>query len=397
LDEIFDELFANKRKLFQIQNLNREISDSEIQYFDLTFIATGITEYPLICLIKDVSDFARQKQTIVQQKNEIALLENMLARRNEFLSASILGESEPVDAVRTFIDKLSRVPTASILLLGESGTGKNLVANIIHYSSKTSKSPFVEINCAAIPETLLESELFGYEKGAFTNAVNARKGLIEDADEGTLFLDEIGELPLNTQAKLLSFLESRKFRRLGSNVEREVNLRLIAATNRNLDEMVSDGQFREDLLFRLNVVTIKLPPLRELANDVLIIASHFVQIFNSEFNKNVKGLTTDAQNLLLNYGWPGNVRELSNCIERAMIFIESDLIDANDLVLGSQKTTPSPGSWTIPHQGIDLEDVEQQLIKSALSLSNGNKSHAARLLGLTRDTLRYRLEKYNLE
>jgi two-component system response regulator AtoC len=395
LDSILEELMQNKRSSFFIPNLERRVTDTEIFYFDLMLLSLKDKSMPIICLIKNVSEIVINKQILVQQKNEIKLLENLLGHRTQFHTASILGNSPKIGQVKLMIDKLAKVPTATVLLLGESGTGKNLVANKIHYSSNKPDTPFIEINCAALPETLLESELFGYEKGAFTHAINTRKGLIEEADGGTLFLDEIGELPVKTQAKLLSFLESKKFRRLGSNVEKKVNIRLIAATNRNLEAMVNEGTFREDLLFRLNVVTIHLPSLRELDMDISMIGLHFIKVFNLEFKKEVRGFTKNALNKLLAYKWPGNVRELSNCIERAMIFIESNYIDEDDLILGQQVKSSKQELWEIPTSGLNLEQIEKRLIESALLRANGNKSKAAKLLGLTRDTLRYRIEKYN--
>ncbi len=397
LENTLREVLAGKRGNFTLEYINRLLENGEERYFNLSFFKTGDSEVPLFCLVEDTTDAAFQKQQIAQQKNEILLLESYLSAKGDFLSASILGESEPIEKIRQMIEKISRIPAATVLLLGESGTGKSLVAKVIHYSSRESKTPFVEINCAAIPETLLESELFGYEKGAFTGAVGSRKGLLEEADDGTLFLDEIGELPLKLQAKLLSFLETRKFRRLGSNTEINVKVRLIAATNRNLDEMISKGEFREDLLYRLKVVTINLPGLRELDRDVILIANHFLQIFNIEFKKHVSGFSKEAEQKLLNYQWPGNVRELSNVIERAMIFIETDKIEASDIALHHKEDDNGDGRWTVPVDGISLENVEKQLILSALERAGGNKSQAARLLGLSRDTFRYRLEKFNLD
>jgi transcriptional regulator with PAS, ATPase and Fis domain len=261
------------------------------------------------------------------------------------------------------------------------------------------EAPFVEINCAALPEHLIESELFGYEKGAFTHATAERRGLFEEAAGGTIFLDEIGDLPLKLQAKLLSVLESKKFRRLGSNKPIEVKARIISATNRDLKKEVNRKMFREDLFYRLNVISITLPPLRVLKEDILIIATHLLKVFNIEFKKQVKGFSKNARQALLNYSWPGNVRELSNCLERTMIFIEKDWIEASDLVIYEQlslRPEPTMQQWTLPNDGIVLEDLERHLIDSALQRTGNNKSKAARLLGLTRDTLRYRLEKYKL-
>jgi transcriptional regulator with PAS, ATPase and Fis domain len=257
----------------------------------------------------------------------------------------------------------------------------------------------VEINCAALPEHLIESELFGYEKGAFTHAMTTKPGLLEEAQEGTIFLDELGEMPLNMQVKLLNVLETRKFRRLGSNKSIEVNFRVIAATNLDLRNEVNEKRFREDLFYRLNVVSFTMPSLREMGEDIVIISEYLLKLFNIEFKKVVKGFTEKARQILLSYPWPGNVRELSNCLERAMIFANKDTLDASDLVvLKSQtnNTQQTAGQWTIPPGGIVLEEVERQLILSALEQSGNNKSKAARLLGLTRDTLRYRLEKYQL-
>jgi len=247
---------------------------------------------------------------------------------------------------------------------------------------------------------LIEAELFGYEKGAFTHAASAKPGLLEAADGGTLFLDEIGELPLNMQAKLLSTIESKSFRRLGSTRQRKAEMRIIAATNRDLKAEVAAKTFREDLFFRLNVVSISLPPLRELGEDVILIAERFVELFNIQLNKRVKGFSSAARKALLGHLWPGNVRELSNCIERAMIFIEASEIDVQDLALiapAADGAETDPVCWTVPPAGIDLEEVERRLILSALEQAGNNKSKAARLLGLTRHTLRYRMEKHGLE
>lgn len=338
---------------------------------------------------------------MVQQENEIRLLESILDSQKEFISGSILGNSPPIRRLRQTIEQLSQVPNATILLEGESGTGKNLVARVIHFSAQEKQSPFVEINCAAIPETLIEAELFGYEKGAFTGAAQARAGLLEEANGGTLFLDEIGELPIHVQAKLLSFLESRRFRRLGSTREQEVQLRLISATNRNLEEMIEKGQFRQDLYYRLNVVKLHLPPLRQLGEDILYIAENFLTVFNIEFKKHITGFTPEARRKLLAYSWPGNVRELRNVLERAMIFARGPLLDASDLDLfaaeaGAEQSEAIPDRFSLPEEGISLEALEKHLLRQALERAGGNQSRAARLLGLSRDTFRYRLEKYKL-
>jgi len=271
---------------------------------------------------------------------------------------------------------------------------------VIHYLSFAANAPFVELNCAAIPENLLEAELFGYEKGAFTNAIKSKKGLLEEADGGTIFLDEIGEMPLNLQAKLLHVLETRKFRRLGSTQEKRVTVRCIAATNRDLKTAVEQKQFREDLYYRLNVVSLEMPPLRALGEDVVTLATHFLALYNLDFKKRVAGFSAEATHMLRAYHWPGNVRELRNVIERAMIFCEAAEIRGHDLalpVVSEHALSPVATAFILPENGLQLEEVEKSFLMQALSLAQGNKTRAAALLGLTRDTFRYRLEKYAIE
>lgn len=394
LEKIVRDISNGRKKQFVIHNILREI-DGRNYFFSFYLFPLPEEEGRVIFIATDVTEKTENRQKILQQQNEILLLQRLFANQSHILSSSILGNSPPIRHLRKMVEKISRTPSSTILLQGESGTGKNLVARVLHYNSIRAKYPFVEINCAAIPEPLLEAELFGYEKGAFTNAFTKKQGLLEEAHQGTLFLDEIAEIPLKLQAKLLSVLESKTFRRLGSNIEHKVEFRLIAATNRNLPELVRKGEFREDLYFRLNVIALHLPPLRELGEDVFIIADHFRQVFNKEFKKNILGFSEDAKEALLNYHWPGNVRELSNCIERAMIFSEGPLIQKDELVFQYQ-LSPAQSRWELPEEGVNLEKIEIQLIKDALKRAGGNKTKAARLLGLSRDTLRYRLEKYNL-
>ncbi len=395
LEPIMRELIIGERNRFTLKFVQREFK-GKIRYYHFHLLKGQTDTCPIVFFAQDATEQALNRQKILQQRNEILLLQQMAAERRHFLSSSILGNSPPIRQLREMVQKIARVSSSSVLLLGESGTGKNLVANVIHYNSSKAKYPFVEINCAAIPESLLEAELFGYEKGAFTTAINAKQGLLEEAHQGTLFLDEIAELPLKLQAKLLSVLEAKTFRRLGSNKQREVEFRLIAATNRDLADLVRRGEFREDLFYRLNVVSLKLPPLREMGDDVLIIADHFRQVFNLEFKKDVRGFSPEARQALLSYHWPGNVRELSNCIERAMIFTEGPVVEAEQLLLQPLFKEERKSRWEVPEEGLDLENVEVQLIRSALEKAGGNKTKAAQLLGLTRDTLRYRMEKYHI-
>src|SRR5216117_2867092 len=253
------------------------------------------------------------------------------ARGKEYSVAAILGQHPHIDAVRAFVGRMAAVPRPTVLLLGESGTGKNLVARAIHYSSPHSVGRFVEINCSALPANLLEAELFGYKKGAFTDARESKRGLIEVADGGTLFLDEIAELAPELQAKLLNVLESRRFRRLGGTEELEVSLRLVTATNRNLEELVQAGRFRADLYYRVGVAAMTLAPLREIASDIPLLAEHFRELFAQEFKKKIDRIDPPALETLGSWRWPGNVRELRNVIERAMIFSEGPVLRQADL------------------------------------------------------------------
>ena len=404
--EFFPEFIGNEEEIrnvlkkksvgFRLDYVNRTDTMGQLRFFHLLVLSENKSDFGVV-IIEDATERAKMVQEMNQQKYELLLYKSNSEFRRQFLSESFLGQSPAVHHIRDTIDKISKVPTSTVLLLGESGTGKSLVARIIHYSSLPPDAPFVDINCAALPDNLIESELFGYEKGAFTHAVATRPGLLEEAEGGTILLDEIGEIPLNLQAKLLSVLETKNFRRLGSNKPIGVRARIIAATNQDLQKGVIEKKFREDLYYRLNVVSLTLPPLRNLGQDILIIAHHILTIFNVEFKKKVKGFTKSSQNVMLNHKWPGNVRELSNCIERAMIFIEDDWIDESNLILSQHIPTPNMLKWKVPPTGLRLEDVERQLIISALKQSGNNRSKAARLLGLTRDTLRYRMEKYNID
>jgi transcriptional regulator with PAS, ATPase and Fis domain len=281
-------------------------------------------------------------------------------------------------------------------LHGESGTGKDLVAKAIHHGSGRAEQPFVAINCAAIPATLIESELFGHEKGAFTDARARKEGLFEQAHGGTLFLDEIGELELGLQAKLLRVLEEGTFRRVGGLKDIPLDVRVIAASNRNLRVESEAGRFRADLFYRLSVIQIDLPPLRERGEDVLLLANFYIAHFNERLRKRVDGLTPEVRKIFLAYHWPGNVRELRNVIERVMILEESELITIDWLPRDLDKSdliAPNAGEFRLPDQGTDLERVEFSLVRQAMDRSSGNQTRAAELLGISRDQLRYRLKK----
>ena len=314
-----------------------------------------------------------------------------------FGMASIVGDSEAIQAVRALLHKIGVSPASTVLLTGESGTGKDLAAKVIHYSSARAAKPFMNITCSALPETLLESELFGHERGAFTGADRQKRGLIESADGGTVFLDEIGEMVPLLQAKLLRFLEEKAFKRVGGSSDIKVDVRVIAATNRSLEEEVRKGRFREDLYYRLNVMVVPLPPLRERRRDIPLLINHYIETFNGEFRKKIKGVSAPALDALGSYGWPGNVRELRNAVERAMLLSESvELNESHFPVLSAPGGDVSSG-MNLPPAGINLEALERSLVVQALERSGWNQTRAATLLGLNRDQIRYRIEKFELE
>ena len=319
---------------------------------------------------------------------------------------TIIGETEQMERVKGLIIKIAKSDATTVLIQGESGTGKELVAKAVHYTSTRADKPFMAINCAALPVTLLETELMGHEKGAFTDAKAAKKGLFELADGGTLFLDEIGDMDLSMQAKLLRVLEEKSFRRVGGVKDIKVDVRVISATNQDLGTAMSEGKFRKDLYYRLQVVPIMLPPLRERGSDVLLLARHYMDHFNKECHKSVRGLTPEAEQILLAYQWPGNVRELKNVIERAMIFEVEDEILPEHLPqeLTEVRTSPalqqdaaiSLDCLTIPEGGISIEDVEHALVKKALETAKGNQTRAAQLLKMPRDAFRRRMKRFGL-
>ena len=327
-------------------------------------------------------------------RDENRQLKEELGRRYEY--DNIIGRSEPMQEIFATIERVA--PTrATVLLAGESGVGKDLIARAIHFHSPRRDRPLVKINCTAIPENLMESELFGYEKGAFTGAVTSKPGKFEQADTGTVFLDEIGDVPGPIQVKLLRILQEREFERLGSNVTRHTDVRVIAATNQDLRAALEQGTFREDLYYRLNVVPLNIPPLRERKPDIPFLANHFIRKLAADSGSAVESITDAAMERLMAYHWPGNVRELENVIERSLVLCRGSQLDAGDVLLES---APRPRSQNGQHflpEGLTLDQYEQELIREALRRADGNKSHAARLLGLTRNALRYRLTQMGLE
>ncbi len=305
----------------------------------------------------------------------------------------IVGESEATRQLRNRVRQIALSEAHTILLAGESGTGKDLVAKALHYDSQRRQFPIVEINCAAITETLFESELFGHERGAFTDAKGMKKGLIEMAHRGTLFLDEISEMSLGTQAKFLRVLQDRSFKRVGGTREIEVDVRVVAASNRDLETHVREGSFRQDLFYRLNVIPVRLTPLRDRPADVPVLAYHFLARANVLFHKNIKGFTPEAEALLRSYRWPGNVRELKNVVERIVILGSSDVIGAEDLPGEITTFHASRNAFPVSGPPRRLEEVERAYILEVLKMVNGNKTKAAEVLGITRQTLRTKLSE----
>ena len=308
----------------------------------------------------------------------------------------IVGNSATMQSLKNLLQKVAASPASTVLLTGESGTGKDLAAKVIHYTSERAARPFVNITCSALPETLLESELFGHERGAFTDARQQKRGLLESADGGTVFLDEIGEMVPALQAKLLRFLEEKAFKRVGGAQDIRVDVRVIAATNRNLEEAVRQNTFREDLYYRLNVLPMALPPLRAHPSDIPQLIGYYVDLFNREFRKNVKGVSPEALRGLETYPWPGNIRELRNAVERAMLLTEVETLLPDHFPVLAPRAQFSQGV-ELPAGGIDLEQLERDLVVQALARTGGNQTRAAALLGLNRDQIRYRIEKFGLK
>src|SRR5262245_3077222 len=350
-------------------------------------------------------------------RKEVHSMRRDLAR--EFGFDKIIGDSPAMKSMIQLAHKVAESEASSVLLQGESGTGKDLVAKAIHYGSRRADLPFVAINCAAIPSTLIESELFGYEKGAFTDAKGRKEGLFEQAEGGTIFLDEIGELEIGLQAKLLRVLEEGAFRRVGGLKDLPLDVRVIAASNRDLKAASEAGRFRLDLYYRLSVIQIDLPPLRERGDDVLLLTEHYIDNFNQKLRRNIRGLAPEVTDIFRHYSWPGNVRELRNVIERVMILEDNNLVTPIWLPRGiTPESKPEPqlrepikastaadnhaqGAMSaplaelfhLPPDGVQLESVEMTLVEQAMSRSAGNQTRAAELLGISRDQLRYRLKK----
>ena len=312
----------------------------------------------------------------------------------------IVAVSKEMARVFEMVNKISRSETSTVLIQGDSGTGKELIAHAIHQRSKREKMPFITVNCAGFPEYLLENELCGHQKGAFTDAKEVKKGLLELAEGGTLFLDEIGDMDLSLQSKLLRLVEQKTFRRMGGVKDIQVDVRIVTATNKDLLKLKEEGKFREDLFYRINVASLRLPPLRERSDDILPLTKFYVEKYNKEFHRNIIKIDNAVEEFFVNYKWPGNVRELKNVIERAMILGEGDTLLMEHLpieILGQvSRRGKTIEGISIPQEGISLEKVEEGLVRQALKMANGNQTKAAKLLDISRDALRYRMQKFEI-
>ncbi|HJV64203.1 MAG TPA: sigma-54 dependent transcriptional regulator [Geomonas sp.] len=355
--------------------------------------------------VKHVVHRAFEKRRL---KKEVDYFRNEMRRKSD--QDKLVGNSHRMIEVFKMIKVCADADAKTVLITGESGTGKELVAKAVHYHSARADAPFIEINCASIPENLLENELFGHEKGAYTDAGKRHKGVFEMAEGGSVFLDEIGDMPFAMQAKILKAIETKRFRRLGGQEDVEANVRIIAATHQNLPKMVKEQKFRGDLFFRLNVVNITLPPLRERVEDIEALVQYFIKVLNEEYGRNVEGASPETLGYLTRYDWPGNVRELRNCIERLMMLEQEKILSPEYLSPEIRQNVPQlrddPGEVVrsefgaehivLPASGISLEELEKLLIKFALKKSGGNQTRAAKFLKTSRDTLRYRMKKFGL-
>jgi DNA-binding NtrC family response regulator len=343
--------------------------------------------------LDDVAAMVDKALETSRLRREVRTLRSSASR--EYTFDAIIGDSPAMVRVKHLLTRVANSPASTVLLTGETGTGKDLAAKAIHYNSDRAARPFVNITCSALPEQLLESELFGHERGAFTDARQQKRGLFETADGGTVFLDEIGEMTLALQSKLLRFLEEKTFKRVGGLADVKVDVRVVAATNRDLEAEVQAGRFREDLFYRLQVMPVTLPPLRERRADIPLLVRYYITRYNSEFRKRVRGVTPDTLAFLEHYRWPGNVRELRNAIERAMLLVDREWLGVEDFQSLTRSAVPS--GFRLPPEGLVLEDVEKQLLVQALERAHGNQTHAGQLLGINRDQVRYRIEKFGLE
>ena len=390
--------------LESIRKLNKEViviiitghGDIETAVSAIKLGAYDFVEKPFD--LNRISVLIKKALETINLKREVNYLREEQYEKYNF--DNTIGQSKAMRDVITLAKKVAESDANTILIQGESGTGKNLIARAIHYHSARAAQPFVEVTCTAIPETLIESELFGHEKGAFTDAKIAKKGLFELANGGTIYLDEIGDTKPSTQAKLLRVIEDKTFKRVGGLKDISINVRVIAATNKSLDNAIKDGSFRADLYYRLKVIPVVIPPLRERKEDIIPLAMYYIKTFDREFKKNVQGISPEAENILLKYPWYGNVRELKNAIERICILEDTEIISPDhipaEIVDYSNSEPVEKTSFNLPPEGLSLKDVEKELIVQALKMVSDNQTRAARLLGISRDALRYKMQKFGL-
>jgi DNA-binding NtrC family response regulator len=376
-------------------DLLKQLTDFDKSIIVLLLTAHGTVDSAVDALRLGAFDYLQKPYDREKLLDTISRALNKLTN----LDAEIVSTSPEMDRVKKLILKVAK-SNSTVLIRGESGTGKELIARSIHNNSPRSSEVFQAVNCAAINENLLESELFGHEKGSFTGAVNEKKGLFEIADGGTLFLDEIGELDISLQAKILRALQERQIRRVGGTRELNVDVRVVAATNRDLLKMTQEGSFREDLYYRLNVLSIEIPPLRERRSDVNLLIEYFIKKHTRNTNRKIS-FTSEAKRLLEDYSYPGNVRQLESAIERAILLCENDTITLDDLppemTNGSRPASASNDLFKLPPEGVNFEDVERSLIMQAMDRTDNNITKSAKLLGLTFRTLQYRLEKFGFK
>jgi DNA-binding NtrC family response regulator len=398
--------------------LTRQLRDQGADFPIIIITAYGTVDTAVAAMKQGAHDFVQKPismeelQLVVHRCLEDRDLRNQLdayreSQRRGAQELQIIGQCERMREVLALADRIGTVPgdpgtgLVTTLLLGQTGTGKEIIARYIHARSPKPDQPFVQVNCTAVPENLFESELFGHERGAYTDAKTAKKGLLEMAHGGTLFLDEIGHMPAATQAKLLVAIETGRFRRLGATTERVVDVRVLAATNTHLEAQVQRGEFRPDLFYRLKMFCIQLPPLRERGDDVFLLADHFILRFCRKFNKLPMSLSDEARDVMRRYAWPGNVRELANVLQRAVLVNDSSILTPEVIGIQADRSGPRPASPTHPfdfdHDDCTLAAVEARLIKAALQRAGGNVSETARLLGLSRGALRHRMEKLGLD
>ena len=361
----------------------------------VTAMQKGAATYLLkpinISHLRTVVDKVVEKQNIVRSNIE---LHKQLEEKFGF--AGIIGNSQQMHRIFNILKQIAST-TATVLVVGESGTGKELIARAIHYNGPRKNNPVVVLNSAAISESLLESELFGHEKGAFTGALHQRKGKFEYANNGSLFLDEVGDMPLTTQAKLLRLIEDGRIVRIGSNESVKIDVRIIAATNKDLGELVKEGKFREDLYFRFNVICLRLPPLRERQEDIFLLMDSFIKELSKKNGKNIKDISPEARKILFRYDWPGNVRELRNCIESMIVFNQNGVLDINDMPEHIYKSNRPALTGPVFPVGVTLDEMEKELMKNTLAYVGGNRGETAKILGIGERTLYRKLEKYGLK